>query len=289
MGWNRGSVIVARNLFVPAYTLDISTYRNTTILCTQQISSAKYNVVVDNNGRVQRFTRLTPLTYDDSSHFDSSTTTASFKAQLGTIIRTNPSAGRDTGSMHNDAIPHSFPHFFADNRLGKTLCDPATPPPSFEDAQLGFDLFYKRLVAIVLGQNYQRIFRSTTKDGSRKPQATGERIALANRMSMDPVMFYIASILLGFTALSSVVIFGARPKRFLPRFPDTLAAEIGFFYASAALTDTAGTALMSSAMRERHLARLGWSYGYGRFKGKDGKVHLGIERMGPIEDYRDAS
>ena len=90
-------------------------------------------------------------------------------------------------------------------------------------------------------------------------------------------------------ALGSGTIFTARPKRFLPRLPNTLAAEIGFFYASQALKDTAGTANMNSAMRERHLAKLGWEYGYGQFMGKDGKVHLGVERMGSILDFKEAS
>ena len=46
---------------------------------------------------------------------------------------------------------------------------------------------------------------------------------------------------------------------------------------------------MNSAMRERHLAKLGWEYGYGKFMGKDGKLHFGVERMGPIEDFKNAS
>ena len=81
-------------------------------------------------------------------------------------------------------------------------------------------------------------------------------------------MFYIAIVLLGFSTLVS------RPKRFLPRLLITLAAKIGFFYVGEALEDTAGTAHMSSGMRERHLAKLGWEYGYGKFMGKDGKLHF---------------
>lgn len=45
---------------------------------------------------------------------------------------------------------------------------------------------------------------------------------------------------------------------------------------------------MSSAMHERHLAKLGWEDGYGKFIGKDGKLHSGVERMGPIDDFKEA-
>ena len=292
MGWSRGSITVTQGSDGnPNYTMamDASAYKNTTILCTQQISSAEFNVVVDNNGAVQQFKRLTPLSYDDSSLFSHSTTIASFKAQLSTIIRTNPYSGRDTGGMHNDQYPRSLPHYFMESTGQAPLSDPSTPPPSFEEAQRRFQAFYSWIAPIVIGQNSERIFRPTTKDGGGKPQASGQRISIQNRVSMDPSMFYIATFLLGFSALASVVVLIARPKKFLPRIPDNLAAEIGLFYASRALGDMAGTAHMSSAMRERHLATLGWRYGYGKFLGKDREVHLGVERMGPIEDFRDAS
>ena len=291
VGWSRGSVTVEdRNDGPRNYTIDRSTYENTTILCTQQISSAEFNVVVDNRGFVQKSKRLTPLGYDNSSLFNHSTTITSFKAQLNTIIRTDPSTGRDTGAMHNYDFPRSLSQYLIQiSSLDTQLCDPAAPPPSFEVAQGGFQFFYSWLAPIVIGQNSGRIFRSTTKDGGRKPQVSGQRISVQNRVSMDPVMFYIAVVLLGFSALASVVIFTARPRRFLPWLPNSLAAEIGLFYASQALEDTAGTAHMSSAMREKRLAALGMEYGYGKFVGTDGKAHLGVERMGLINDFKEAS
>ena len=294
VGWSRGEITVAeRNDSTASYTMDMGTYANTTILCMQRIASAEFEVFMSDVRRFGSPERLTPLTYDDSSFFNHSTTITSFKSQLSTIIRTNPFNGRDRGGMHNDIFPNTLPHYLMDLSRSengqKTLSLPDTPPPSFEDAQKTFQKFYSRIAAIVIGQNSERIFRSTTKDGGKKPQTTGRISSEQSRVSMDPVMFYIAAALLGFSTIASVVIFTARPKRFLPRLPNTLAAEIGFFYASEALKDTAGTASMSSAIRERHLAKLGWRYGYGKFTGTDGKVHLGVERMGPIDDFKEAS
>ena len=288
MGWSRGFGAVGERS-VHKYTPDTSTYENTTILCTPLISSAEFNVVVDNKGNVQKFKRLTPFTYDDSSIFNQSTTIASFKAQLHTTIRLSPYTVTGTAWVHSDHYPRSLPHYFIESAAQAPLCDPSTPPPSFEDALRGFQDFYSRFVSIVIGQNSAHVFRSTTKDGGSKPQTSGQIISVQNRVSMDPVMFYIAIVLLGFSTLASAVIFNARPRRFLPRLPITLAAEIGFFYASEALEDTAGTAHMSSAMREKHLANLGLEYGYGKYMGKDGKLHLGVERMGPIDDLKEAS
>ena len=286
MGWIRGSVIYESSKYAN-FTVDARTYENTTILCAQQISSAKFNVVVDNKGRVQMFKRLTPFSYDTSSLFNHSTTAASFKAQLSVLIRTNWNGEKDTGSMHIDKYPRSLPHYLIESRGFGHFYDPLTPPPLFEDAQVAFRGFYSWFAPIVIGQNPERIFRSTTKDGGRRPQVPGQMISVQNRVSMDPIMFYIAIVLLGFSTLASAVIFSSCPKRFMPRLPNTLAAEIGFIYASEALEDTAGTAHMSSAMREGHLANLGWEYGYGEFMGKDGELHLGVERMGPIDDFKE--
>jgi len=105
---------------------------------------------------------------------------------------------------------------------------------------------------------------------------------------MDPTMFYIAVVILGFQLIAGAIIFAWMPRRFLPRFPYNLASEISFFYASRALSDVAGTANMSSAMRSRHLKGLGWTYGYGKFMGSDRKSHVGIERMNLITDYEEA-
>ena len=277
MGWSRGSVIVEeRNDGSHNYTMDASTYENTTILCTQQISSAEFNVVVDNKGLVQEFKRLTPLNYDNSSHFDHSTTIASFKAQLSTLIRTGWDRGIDIGAMHNSEHPSSLPQYFKDSQTHLKLYTTRRPP--FEDAQRGFQGLYSWFTAIAIGQNSDRIFRSTTKDGGRN-QTRGRRTSVQDRVSMDPVMFYIAMSILSFSTLASVVIFYSCPEKFLPRIPNTIAAEIGFFYASQALQDAAGTAHMSSAMREMHPAMLRNEYGYGEFTRSDGKSHTGIERM----------
>jgi len=46
---------------------------------------------------------------------------------------------------------------------------------------------------------------------------------------------------------------------------------------------------MSSGTCRRHWKRLGVVYGYGSFRGSDGKSHVGIDRMSLIESYREAA
>ena len=150
-GWDRGSVTLGEpNDNYPNYIVNMSTYENTTILCTQQIFSAEFNVVVDSNGFVQMFKRLTPFSYDNSSLFDHSTTIASFKARLSTIIW-SADGEIDTAAMHNDKDPRTLPSFFIESKGLGQFCDPSAPPPSFEDAKRGFQGFYSWRAPIVIG------------------------------------------------------------------------------------------------------------------------------------------
>jgi len=107
---------------------------------------------------------------------------------------------------------------------------------------------------------------------------------------MGQVMFCIAAALLGFQAIVWTLIFGSAltSRPFLPRFPYNLASEIRFLHASSALSDIAGTADMSSAMRSIHLKRLESTYGYRTFRGLDGERHLGIESTSLIMSYKEA-
>ena len=291
-GWGRGEA----NKFKSNFTISgIITFEhehvsttmqsNTTIICNQHISTGEFRVTVDEEGRVKRSRLIGELIYNDPRIFNDSTSVGDFTAQLAMLLRAPPRRESDFGIMHNDNSSHSFSQFIGEYLINKTLSNPATPSPSFEDAQQALSKFYKRFFPIVLAQNRDSIF---VPAGSVHRSEVGQLESLEPRMSMDPVMFYIAVAILGFQLIAGTIIFASAPRRFLPRFPYSLASEISFFHASSALSDVAGTANMSSAMRSRHLKRLGGAYGYGRFKGSDGEVHVGIERMSLIRSCREA-
>jgi len=258
---------------------------NTTIICSQQISTGEFKVTVDGEGHVKKSKLIGELKYNDPTIFNRSTSVGNFTAQVATLLSKPPKSGVTSGIIHNENSSHSFPHFIGEYLINKTLSDPSTPSPSFEDAQHALSMFYKRFFTILLAQNQDTIF---VPAGKVRRSEVGKLESLKPRMSMDPVMFYIAVVILGFQLITGAIIFASRPRCFLPRFPYNLVSEISFFYASSAMSDAAGTANMSSAMRGRHLKGLGWTYGYGRFRGSDGKKHVGIERMSLIRDYKEA-
>ena len=285
-GWGRGE---ARQHEYPNKIISVTPFATmqseTTIICSQQISTGQFKVTVDGEGRVKRSQLIGELKYNDPTIFNHSTTLGNFTAQLAMLFRAPPGKVVNSGTIHNDNSSHSFSQFIGEYLINKTLSDPSTPSPSFEDAQHALSMVYKRFFTILLAQNRDRIFVPARKV---RRSEVGELESLKPRRLMDPVMFYIAVVILGFQLITGAIIFVSRPRCFLPRFPYNLVSEISFFHTSSALSDVAGTANMSSAMRSRHLKRLGWTYGYGRFRGSDGRKHVGIERMSLIRDYKEA-
>ncbi|PUU79494.1 hypothetical protein B9Z19DRAFT_1125088 [Tuber borchii] len=286
--WGRGEASLTepdRTSDTDPGTISTTMQSNTTIICSQQISTGEFQVTVDGEGYVKRSKLIGELKYNDPTIFNRSTSIGNFTAQLAMLF--SSSLGRESGMgiMHNDNSSHSFSQFIGEYLINKTLSDPTTPSPSFDDAQQALSMVYKRFFTILLAQNHDRIF---VPAGKVRRSEVGKLESLKPRMSMDPVMFYIAVIILGFQLVTGAIIFASRPRRFLPRFPYNLVSEISFFHTSSALSDVAGTANMSSAMRGRHLRGLGWTYGYGRFRGSDGEEHIGIERMSLIRDYKEA-
>ena len=281
-GWGRGE----GNLVDRGTTShkSVTMQSNTTIICSQKISTGEFMVTVDGEGRVKRSKLIGALKYDDPRIFNRFTSLGNFTAQLAILLSAPLYSGGYIGTMHNDNSSRSFPQFIGEHLIKKTLSDPSTPSPSFEDAQQALSKLYKRSFTILLAQNLKTIF---VPAGNVSRSEVGKLESIHPRMSMDPVMFYIAVAILGFQLISGTIIFALTPRRFLPRFPYDLASEISFFHASSALSDVAGTANMSSAMRSRHLKRLGGTYGYGSFRGSDGERHVGIERMSMIRGYKE--
>ena len=70
-----------------------------------------------------------------------------------------------------------------------------------------------------------------------------------------------------------IVFYWRISKPFLPRMPINIASQIAFFAGNHVMND-----VQNAGGDFRELDRRGYRYGYGRYIGKDGKVHLGVER-----------
>lgn len=118
------------------------------------------------------------------------------------------------------------------------------------------------------------------------------------RVAVDPTAFYALCVFLAILAFTIPLVFLGLSRRRLPHANTTLAEQFSWLYQSRILGEDAtgatedspltskpamATRLMSASTgRERGFSAGGGEgrYMFGRFQGRDGRAHLGIERIG---------
>ncbi|KAG0135488.1 hypothetical protein HOY82DRAFT_498991 [Tuber indicum] len=100
------------------------------------------------------------------------------------------------------------------------------------------------------------------------------------------VSFVLAVIILSVTVLTMSLVLHLRRSPFLPRQPGTISSVLAFIHQSKMLVDFEGTEEESTAVRKKKLRRLGHTYGFGWFKGRDGVRHLGIDHEELLQGYK---
>lgn len=281
VGWGRALATVASD---GSPSIDLNSYKNVTLVCQQRLTTAMFEVTVDERERVQYFKKLEGSDKDPAGLFQDTTTMRNFTAQVATIVQLSASLRPRYGNemyWHNDTIPRKAPHYLVDNLLKTSFCDPSQPLADFKSLSDGYTQVFQRLFTIILGQNSHRIF--VEQPAGIDTLVDGFFVTAVQRVAMDPVMFYTSATILAFSIAVGILAYLFRPKNVLPRVPNTLASEIAYFHSSQALSDVSGTVSMSSASRDRHLDRLGHEYGFGNFKAHDGKKHRGVERASVLE------
>lgn len=283
VGWGQALAIAASNSSDGSTFIDLNSYKNVTLVCHQKLKTAMFEVTVDGNQRVQHFEKIAGSDRDPGELFQD-IKMRNFTAQVATIFQLSASQAPRYGNemyWHNDTIPRKAPHYLIENLLNAAFCDPSQPLASFATLSDGYNQVFQRLFTIILGQNSDRIF--TTKPAVIDTLIGGFEVTAIQRVAVDTAMFYTSATIIGLNILVGILVYLFRPKNFLPRFPNTLASEIAYFYSSQALKDVSGTVSMSSASRDKHLNRLGHKYGFGDFRGEDGKKHRGVERSSVLE------
>ncbi|THV67308.1 hypothetical protein D6C81_06928 [Aureobasidium pullulans] len=179
------------------------------------------------------------------------------------------------GGAHNDSYPSDFLNYLMAQALNSSaILDPHLPPPTFDTTAPVLEALYTRLFAIVLGTHVSAVLEKNNETAL----VTGFVVAPETRVFVSEPMFLVSVAILGIYILFTIVLYVCRPWKMLPRMPTTIASQIAFFAASHAMHDLADTSSMSEKERNSQMIGPRQRYGYGRFVGTDGKVHIGIER-----------
>lgn len=104
------------------------------------------------------------------------------------------------------------------------------------------------------------------------------------------VSFGLATFILVYMLVVSAFVFVRRRHPFLPRQPNTLASVLAFIHQSKMIWGFVGTAKLDHKGMVRHLAaREQQTYGLGRFVGRDGQTHCGVDEEELLGGYKHGS
>jgi hypothetical protein len=283
VGWmrttNQNCIPIGANMTeVESDDLEDPTADNTFLMsCHPSLTVGDASVLVDSKGVLQEQARDVVLDPDQTlKALDKYST----NGITNLIAQSNLFLFRTLESTyHNDSFASEHIHYFMNRASGTLrLTDPNEPLPRFEDVEQPMRSAYKRLFAIWLGVNKERLFVSSSNATVPVENVTGTIIALEERILFNTPLFIISEAILSIYIIMSITIYLRRPGRYLARMPTSIAAVIALFAASAAVRDLQGTSNMTSNEREKYLDDLGCTYGYGSYIGGDGSVHVGIEK-----------
>lgn len=100
------------------------------------------------------------------------------------------------------------------------------------------------------------------------------------------VSFALAMLILVVLISTMCLVLQQRRHAFLPRQPGTISSVLAFIHQSKMLVHFEGTEQATTAVRRDKLAKVGMTYGFGWFRGRDGKRHLGIDYEEIIGSYK---
>jgi hypothetical protein len=239
--------------------------------CRQRVVVGDATVVVDERGQLQeKVTDFEPdrrgqETVDEyfSNHFEN------MFGQSNKYIFKKP----DDTRYHNDSFASDTINYFMDRVADNSShLDPNAPLPGFEITER-LNKAYSQLFAIWLGVNKEKLFlpavEGTTTDGMVFREE--------ERVVINKPLFIVSEMILWTYALVIAIVYFRRPGKYLPRMPISIATVVTLFAASAAIDDFRDRAHLDDTEDEQRLE--GQKYAFGSYVGRDGKVHVGVEKL----------
>jgi hypothetical protein len=234
----------------------------TFLSCTQKLQIATFDVNVDSTGHILSANQTGDFVEDTALYFSGNASENSLFQQSNGLIA--PYLGN---SWHNDSFTSDWVNTLLElvSNSSNALVNPTAPVPRAADVAPLVQNIYQLLFAIILSLNTDVFSQS-----ENPIPITVEAVVAQPKIFLSKSMFVLSTTLLSLHLIVAILYYTYRPKRFLPRMPTSIASIIGFVWASHALEDFAPD------RRNKHQET---RYGYGRFIGIDGKMHVGIERQ----------
>ncbi|KFY32827.1 hypothetical protein V495_08699 [Pseudogymnoascus sp. VKM F-4514 (FW-929)] len=228
--------------------------------CLPMLRTAVFNVTVDTTNRIIKSTRQGEFE-TDLEPYGTEATITSLISQTSTLL-----IPRAAGIVrwHNDTFAMDWINTLLKIKFNSDLLNSTKPVPDIPTTIPHFADIYRRLAAVMFSFDGELFEKAPAKS-----PITVLVHAKETRIFMTPTMFYISITILFLQLFTLVAYYTMRPRRFLPRMPLSIASIIAYVSASQAAQD------YGKRSREKSPET---RYGYGRFKGADGRTHVGIEK-----------
>lgn len=225
-------------------------------VCKPSFVTGMFVVDVDSKGFVKSYTQTGKL----SSNMDYA---GSSNDTNMLIVYSNHLLQGPDDQWHNDTLSRSWmSYLLAESISSRTFIDPHAPVPDPRTLIPSIESIYRRLFSILLSQN-THLFEPS--DYTSKIQ--GWTFTSETRIFLDRPAFYICITVLALNIVVAVAYYTAITSTILPRLPSTIGSILAYIAPSRAIFIYG---LPGLGMPHKKL-------GYGRYVGKDGMVHVGIE------------
>ena len=231
-------------------------------LCTPDLRTASFNITYTGNGDLIS-SQILPETADGSQDFIIDTTTL-----MSFFLPIFGEAADDT-TADMDTFFYDFPGILT-TRLRNITGNTDIP-------SLANDVF-ARVFASWFSLYRDLLLTPYTSNATNLVSSQGTITYREARMIPSIPAFTVTFGLLFLYLIAIVIIFAKRRHRYSgPRMPKSIGSLIPWVAYSRMLRDFEGLHYMSSKERDKVLGQLDRRYGFGRFRGEDGRVRLGIE------------
>ena len=237
--------------------LRVNSMNQTLAICSPELLQVEAKVEVTGDGRIVRSWAAD----DVAKPVDN----PAFIRQVNNFITDNGVTWHS-----NNTVSDWVSYLVAEANKTTKLLDVNEPVPAFEDAAMNLEAMNRRLVAILIAQNFPLLFEAA-EDGT---MVNGTAQSAETRIFVSFPAFVTSLVIMCLYVLTTIWLYVRRPWRFLPRLPTSLAATIAYVAPSNALKY-----MSMYDTEEDRAARKHWKWGYGAYIGPDGKHHTGVERQ----------
>lgn len=232
-----------------------ATARGSFAMCQPVFQTAMFQVEVDTSGYVITYDRVgemeTQLDYEDSD------------GHIQQLLADSNLMMSGDGRWHNSTMSADWmSHLIVKMNDSRTLLDPLAPVPDPKEIVPFIVDIYGRMFATLLGLNHQLFEKATSGQ-----IITGTRIVRETRLFMDQSAFIISMTLLGVNIGIAAILYTRAVVFVLPRMPTTLGSILAYIAPSRFVAELDEAALNDGDM----------TFSFGRFIGRDGDSHIGVE------------